>query len=334
MTAPQAPRRRRFPLQLGDTQPTLRRLVGPGPVGGEHLPAVQARGRGPAALSSAPASTPPLGMPPATVTPAMVPAVVPAGVDPAQPPASAVTAPMPAARPTLRRSGLPPWPEPVAEGATARLRMVERLRQAGCADEDVLRAMGHVARHQFIDAALAPQAYEDTSLPIGLGQTISKPSVVARMLALLRARPEGSDLGRVLEIGTGCGYQAAVLVLLARQVYSVERLRGLYDRARENLAPTRPSHLRLVYGDGRLGHGPNAPYDGIIAAAGGQDLPGAWLEQLAPGGRLVAPVHDARLGSQVLLVVDRRADGSYVEQRHEPVRFVPLESGISDHGTP
>ncbi len=335
MSAPEAPRRRRFPLQLGDTQPTLRRLVGPGPVGGEHLPAVQARGRAPAALSSAPVSAPtsaPLpGVPPATA----VPAGVPAGVDPAQPSAaSAVITSAPVARPTLRRSGLPPWPEAIAEGATARLRMVERLRQAGCADEDVLRAMGHVARHHFIDAALAPQAYEDTSLPIGLGQTISKPSVVARMLALLRARPEGSDLGRVLEIGTGCGYQAAVLVLLARQVYSVERLRGLYDRARENLAPTRPSHLRLVYGDGRLGHGPNAPYDGIIAAAGGQELPGAWLEQLAPGGRLVAPVHDARLGGQVLLVVDRRADGSYVEQRHEPVRFVPLESGISDHGTP
>jgi protein-L-isoaspartate(D-aspartate) O-methyltransferase len=213
-----------------------------------------------------------------------------------------------------------------------RRRMVERLRQEAGADEVVLQAMAAVARHQFVDPALAGQAYEDTSLPIGLGQTISKPSVVARMVSLLRARAGGAELQRVLEIGTGCGYQAAVLTLLARQVYSVERLKALYERARENLSLQRPANLRLVYGDGRLGHGPNAPYDGIIAAAGGEALPPAWLDQLAIGGRLVAPLADPARGGQVLVVVDKLADGSLVQTRHEMVRFVPLESGISDYG--
>ncbi len=213
-----------------------------------------------------------------------------------------------------------------------RARMVDRLRLDGCQDAEVLRAFSDVPRHLFVDPALVSQAYEDTSLPIGLGQTISKPSVVARMLALLRARPGGTDLQRVLEIGTGCGYQAALLCALARNVYSVERLKALHDKARENLAPIRPSHLRLIYGDGRLGHAPNAPYDGIVSAAGGLGIPQAWLDQLAPGGRLVAPVQSAPGSSeQVLIVVDRMADGRWVEQRHETVRFVPLESGTRDH---
>ncbi len=218
------------------------------------------------------------------------------------------------------------------DSASFRARMVTRVQQDGCTDTDVLRVMGEVPRHLFVDPALVSQAYEDTSLPIGLGQTISKPSVVARMLALLRARPGGPALSRVLEIGTGCGYQAALLCGLARNVYSVERLKGLHDRARENLAPIRPANLRLIYGDGRLGHGPNAPYDGIISAAGGLGLPQAWLDQLAPGGRLVAPVQsDSDPSQQVLIVVDRMPDGRWVEQRHETVRFVPLESGTRDH---
>ncbi|PXW95261.1 protein-L-isoaspartate(D-aspartate) O-methyltransferase [Sphaerotilus hippei] len=213
-----------------------------------------------------------------------------------------------------------------------RLRMVERLRRDGCVDEGVLEAMGVVPRHQFVDAGLAGQAYEDTSLPIGLGQTISKPTVVARMLSLLRHRPGGTQLSRVLEIGTGCGYQAALLSMLARQAYSVERLRALYDRARDHLAPIRADNLRLIYGDGRLGHPPNAPYDGIIAAACGEALPPAWLEQLAVGGRLVAPVHEGGGNHQVLMVVDRLADGRLVHTVHEGVRFVPLESGTSESG--
>jgi protein-L-isoaspartate(D-aspartate) O-methyltransferase len=203
------------------------------------------------------------------------------------------------------------------------------LQLDGCHDGAVLRAMAVVPRHLFLDPGLRAQAYEDTSLPIGLGQTISKPTVVARMLALALQRSGAGPVARALEIGTGCGYQAAVMTLLARQVISVERLQGLYERARENLAPMRPDHLRLVLGDGRFGHAPNAPYDIIVAAAGGDALPPAWLDQLAPGGRLVAPSAAADGTAQVLVVVDRLTDGSLVRTEHEAVRFVPLESGIS-----
>jgi protein-L-isoaspartate(D-aspartate) O-methyltransferase len=188
-----------------------------------------------------------------------------------------------------------------------------------------------VARHEFVDSALATQANEDTSLPIGLGQTISKPSVVARMLSLLHegqgARARGG-LGRVLEIGTGCGYQTALLARMATRVLSVERLKPLHDRARLNLGDTARDHVRLVYGDGRLGHPPNAPYDSIIAAAGGDDLPSAWLAQLADGGRLVAPVQGSAGSGQMLLVVDRRGE-TLSRSLHEAVHFVPLKSGIA-----
>ncbi|MEY8878844.1 MAG: protein-L-isoaspartate(D-aspartate) O-methyltransferase [Leptothrix sp. (in: b-proteobacteria)] len=213
------------------------------------------------------------------------------------------------------------------DSAAVRERMVERLRLDGCGDAAVLQAFAQVPRHCFVDTALSAQAYEDTSLPIGHGQTISKPTVIARMLALLRERAGGPALGRVLEIGTGCGYQAALLGLIARHVYSVERLKALHDKARDNLAPIRSDNLRLIWGDGHFGHPPNAPYDAIISAAGADRVPAAWLDQLAPGGRLVAPVHDPARSHQVLLVVDRRADGSLVEHRLEGVRFVPLESG-------
>ncbi|HEU4459066.1 MAG TPA: protein-L-isoaspartate(D-aspartate) O-methyltransferase [Methylibium sp.] len=209
-----------------------------------------------------------------------------------------------------------------------RERLLQRLQAEGLRDARVLAAMRAVPRHAFVDTALAAQAYEDTSLPIGLGQTISKPSVVARMIELLIApQPAGKPL-RLLEIGTGCGYQAAVLAQIGRFVVSIERLKPLHDRARENLAASRTPALRLVYGDGRLGHAPNAPYDGVIAAAGGDDLPAAWLDQLAPGGRLVAPMLDARSGRQALVVVDRREDGSLARSEHEAVKFVPLKSGV------
>lgn len=214
------------------------------------------------------------------------------------------------------------------DSAAVRARMVGRLREGGIADDAVLQALASVERHRFVDSALATQAYEDTSLPIGHGQTISKPSVVARMLELLReganARAGGS-LGRVLEIGTGCGYQTALLALLARAVVSIERVRPLHEKARANLHGLRRGDVRLVYGDGRAGHAPWAPYDTIVAAAGGEDLPPAWLEQLAVGGRLVAPVHDAAAG-QVLAVVDRSAHGC-TERRVGAVCFVPLKSG-------
>ena len=215
------------------------------------------------------------------------------------------------------------------DSSAVRARMVERLRGEGITCEPVLQALSMVERHRFVDSALANQAYEDTSLPIGMQQTISRPSVVARMLTLLfggaSARQSG-HLGSVLEIGSGCGYQAALLVLMARGVVSVERLRGLHEKARQNLASHRAADLRLVHGDGRLGHAPRAPYTSIIAAAGGAELPAAWLDQLAIGGRLVAPVEDAARGGQVLMVVDREAAG-LVQQRLDSVHFVPLKSG-------
>jgi len=215
------------------------------------------------------------------------------------------------------------------DSADVRRRMVERLHADGIADLRVLDALAHVPRHRFVDAALVGQAYEDTSLPIGHGQTISKPSVVARMVELLfggaNARRSGR-LGAVLEIGSGCGYQAALLARLATHVFSVERIRALHDRARTHLGALHVRDVRLVYGDGMLGHAPNAPYDSVIAAAGGAELPRAWLDQLAIGGRLVAPVQEPNGRRQLLVVVDRTEAG-YQRTVHEAVRFVPLKSG-------
>jgi protein-L-isoaspartate(D-aspartate) O-methyltransferase len=217
------------------------------------------------------------------------------------------------------------------DSAAVRQRMVDRLRADGLCCEPVLAALAQVERHRFVDSALATQAYEDTSLPIGLSQTISKPSVVGHILALLfdgaHASAQG-NLGHVLEIGTGCGYQAALLALLARSVVSIERLRALHDKARDNLAQGRRGDLRLVFGDGRLGHAARAPYQSIVAAAGGDDLPPAWLAQLGVGGRLVAPMHDAASGGQVLLVIDRQPEG-LISRRLDAVRFVPLKSGTA-----
>ncbi len=212
-----------------------------------------------------------------------------------------------------------------------RERMIALLRREGIRCEPVFEAMRRVPRHAFVDTALATQAYEDTSLPIGLGQTISKPSVVARMIELLfegaQARAGGS-LGRTLEVGTGCGYQTALLAHLSSRVVSIERLRPLFDKAGANLSAWRLDHVRLVHGDGRLGHGPNAPYESIIAAAGGDDVPQPWLDQLAVGGRLVAPMHRSDGRGQVLLVIDRHAHGC-VRTEREAVHFVPLKSGIA-----
>ncbi len=213
------------------------------------------------------------------------------------------------------------------DSAAVRTRMVQLLQKQGISDAGVLQAMGAVERHRFVDSALVNQAYEDTSLPIGLGQTISKPGVVSRMIELLRNGSQGT-LGRVLEIGTGCGYQAAVLSLLAKEVYSIERLRGLHDKARENLRPFRLANVHLLFGDGMEGYAKGAPYAGIIAAAGGEAVPQAWLDQLAVGGRLVAPVHAAGGRSQALLVVDKTANG-FARRVLEAVHFVPLKSGVA-----
>ena len=206
-----------------------------------------------------------------------------------------------------------------------RARMVQKLAAQGVQDARVLAAMAQIERHRFVDTALQNQAYEDTSLPIGLGQTISKPNVVARMLELLMHGR--SPAGRVLEIGTGCGYQAALLSQLASEVYSIERLRGLHDKARDNLRYFRLANLHLLFGDGMLGYPKGAPYAAIIAAAGGEALPTAWTDQLAVGGRLVAPLQAAD-GSQALVVVDKTAQGLR-QTLLEPVHFVPLKSGIN-----
>ncbi len=215
------------------------------------------------------------------------------------------------------------------DSSAVRARMVAKLRDQGISDTEVLRALGQVERHRFVDTALVNQAYEDTSLPIGLGQTISKPNVVARMAELLRAAlpPGEALLGRVLEIGTGCGYQAAVLSLLAREVYSIERLRGLHDKARSNLRPLLRPNIHLLFGDGMLGYPRGAPYAGIVAAAGGEAVPQAWTDQLALGGRIVAPVVTAS-GSQALVVIDKTPTG--LQRRVlEAVHFVPLKSGTA-----
>ena len=212
------------------------------------------------------------------------------------------------------------------DSGAVRAAMVRKLVASGLTHPGVLKAMGDVERHRFVDSALVNQAYEDTSLPIGLGQTISKPNVVARMLELL-VHNQAMPMGRVLEIGTGCGYQAAVLARLCSEVYSIERLKGLHDKARDLLRPLRVHNLHLLFGDGMLGFAPGAPYAGIIAAAGGDDVPRAWTDQLAVGGRLVAPARLGTLG-QSLVVIDRISTG-LVQQVLEPVQFVPLKSGVA-----
>jgi protein-L-isoaspartate(D-aspartate) O-methyltransferase len=207
--------------------------------------------------------------------------------------------------------------------------MVAKLAAQGIDDEQVVEAMGAIERHRFVDTALVNQAYEDTSLPIGLGQTISKPSVVARMTQLLLGgkRDANGKLGRVLEVGTGCGYQAAVLSMVASEVYSIERLRGLHDKARENLRHFRIPNIHLLFGDGMAGFAKGAPYAGILAAAGGDALPETWAHQLAVGGRIVAPI-TTRAGHQSLIVVEKKSERELQQTVLEPVHFVPLKSGI------
>lgn len=246
------------------------------------------------------------------------PARLPSGT-PAPAPARPRSAPVSAtARPVPSGVGM--------DSSTVRAAMVRKLQAQGISHPAVVAAMLAVERHRFVDSALVNQAYEDTSLPIGQGQTISKPGVVARMIELLcQAGPQ--PLGRLLEIGTGCGYQAAVLSQVAREVYSIERIRALHEKARDNLRALRVPNLHLILGDGMQGFARGAPYAGIIAAAGGNDIPAAWIDQLAVGGRLVAPAVTS--GShQNLVVIDKTARG-IVRTELEAVHFVPLKSGIA-----
>ena len=204
-----------------------------------------------------------------------------------------------------------------------------KLAAQGISDAQVLAAIASVERHRFVDSALVNQAYEDTSLPIGLGQTISKPSVVARMIELLLGgqRNASGRLGRVLEIGTGCGYQAAVLSQVCSEVYSIERLRGLHDKARENLRAFRLANVHLLFGDGMVGYAKGGPYAGIIAAAGGEAVPRHWVDQLAVGGRIVAPTQMPD-GRQALVVLEK-TPRELKQTVLEAVHFVPLKSGIA-----
>jgi len=217
----------------------------------------------------------------------------------------------------------------------ARGALAARLRAAGIRDERVLDAIATIPRHLFVEPGLASQAYEDAALPIGHQQTISKPSVVARMIELLRDGLAADEpLERVLEIGTGCGYQAAVLSLVAREVFSIERIRPLHEQAKANLRPLRVPNLRLHYGDGMLGLPQAAPFSSIILAAAGMEVPQALLEQLAVGGRLIAPVAVAppaggpgQTVTQQLLLIERRNRHRFHRTALEAVFFVPLKSG-------
>ncbi|UTH72414.1 protein-L-isoaspartate(D-aspartate) O-methyltransferase [Chromobacterium sp. IIBBL 290-4] len=201
-----------------------------------------------------------------------------------------------------------------------RRRMTERLRQHGVSDERVLTAMFEVPRHLFVDQALATRAYDDVSLPIGHGQTISQPLTVARMTELLI---QGRQPGKILEIGTGCGYQTAVLLKTGAEVYSMERLGAILDQARKNLRAAKLVHARLVHGDGYLGLPEAAPFDGILIAAAARAVPAALVEQLAEGGKLVLPLGESE---QHLWLIEKTAQGIQ-KSRLDPVKFVPLLNG-------
>ena len=202
-----------------------------------------------------------------------------------------------------------------------RARMIERLREKGIRNEAVLSAMAAVPRHVFVEEALASRAYEDTALPLGMGQTISQPYVVARMIELLLNGR--STLGKTLEVGAGCGYQAAVLAQLTSEVYAVERLAPLLEKAKANMRTLQQFNVRLKHADGQFGLAEAGPFDSIIVAAAGLHVPPALLEQLAPGGRLVLPVGTTE---QYLSFIERTPQG-FIETRLDAVRFVPLLAG-------
>ena len=202
-----------------------------------------------------------------------------------------------------------------------RARMIERLREKGIRNEAVLKAMALVPRHVFVEEALASRAYEDTALPLGMGQTISQPFVVARMIELLLNGR--TSLGKTLEVGAGCGYQAAVLAQLTPEVYSIERLGPLLEKAKANLRQLKQFNVRLKHADGLFGLPEASPFDSIIVAAAGLQVPKALLEQLALGGRLILPVGAAE---QYLSFIERTTQ-AFVETRLDPVRFVPLLAG-------
>jgi len=203
-----------------------------------------------------------------------------------------------------------------------RERMVARLREQGIRDEVVLAAMNAIPRHIFVDEALSIRAYEDVALPIGYGQTISQPYIVARMTEILRS---SNPLGRVLEIGTGCGYQTAVLSRVAQEVYSVERISPLLMKARANLRELRARNIKVKHADGNFGLPDIAPFDGIMVTAGATHIPDELLQQMAIGGRMVIPVGTQE---QTLVLVERLPE-EFRQTKLEAVKFVPLLGGTS-----
>lgn len=207
--------------------------------------------------------------------------------------------------------------------ARTRDRLIQRLRDQGITDLRVLERIRHVPRHIFVDEALASRAYEDTALPIGFSQTISQPYIVARMTAALLA---GGPLKKVLEVGTGCGYQTAVLAPLVGKIYSLERIQALQTRAGQRLRELGIENVLLKHGDGLAGWKSQAPFDGIIAAAAPLSVPEALIKQLAKGGRLIVPVGPE--GEQRLLRIVRGAKG-LEQQLLGPVSFVPMLGGVT-----
>lgn len=223
----------------------------------------------------------------------------------------------------MGRLGLSKAPDLKGVGMTSqrtRSRLVERLREQGVADERVLEAIDSVPRHVFVDEALSHRAYEDTALPIGFNQTISQPYIVARMTESLLS---GGDLQRVLEIGTGSGYQTAILSQLVGRVFTVERIQGLHDRAKQHLKLVGSRNVSFKYDDGNIGWRDRGPFDGIIVTASPRQIPEGLLAQLDLNGRLIIPVGDQR---QQLKLVTRTLDGFDMEIL-EDVRFVPLLGG-------
>ena len=200
-------------------------------------------------------------------------------------------------------------------------RLVRRLAEDGIHNPQVLEVIRTTPRHLFVDEALASRSYEDTALPIGHGQTISQPYIVARMTEALL---EGGPLDKVLEVGTGSGYQAAILSPLVGEVYTVERIRPLLDQARQRFFDLRLNNIRCKYSDGTWGWPEAGPFAGIIATAAPERVPEALLQQLAPGGRLVVPVGGR--GVQTLVLITRSA-GGFEQQELDRVSFVPMLSG-------
>lgn len=216
-------------------------------------------------------------------------------------------------------------PKKIGIGMTSlrtRERMLTRLREQGIKDEVVLHAMGEIPRHIFVDDALSTRAYEDVSLPIGFAQTISQPYIVARMTEVLR---NGNQLGKVLEIGTGCGYQTAVLSRVAKEVLSLERIRPLVMKARNHLRTLKCTNVKLDHADGSMGLNDFAPFDGIIVTAAASHVPQELLAQLAIGGRMVIPIGTSE---QTLYLIERNQN-DYKQTKLEPVKFVPLLGGTS-----